>query len=245
MAADTSGKTCCVNQLERERKMASVIGLDGRIALITGASGALGGAAVKVFTEAGATVCSCDMRGDVKIRVDVTDPEQAAKAVRQAVEEHGRIDILLNVVGTWAPQPPVGEIDDATVDKLMAVNFTSVLNMSRAALPHMTANGWGRIVNIGAKQALKNTAGNSAYGAAKAAVIALTQSIAAEAGENGVTCNAVVPSVMDTPANREGMPKADFSKWVKPEHVAEVMAFLSTDAGGNINGAAIPVWNRA
>lgn len=225
--------------------MTSVTGLDGRITLVTGASGALGSAAVKVFTEAGATICSCDVVGDVKIRVDVTNPTQASEAVERAVKDHGKIDILLNVVGTWAPQPPVAEIDDATFNKLMAVNFTSVLNMSRAALPHMTSNGWGRIVNIGAKQALKNTAGNSAYGAAKSAVIALTESIADESGGQGVTCNAVVPSVMDTPANREGMPDADFSQWVKPEHVAEAMAFLCTEAGGNINGATIPVWNRA
>ncbi len=225
--------------------MTSVSGLDGRIALITGASGALGSAAARVFTDAGATVCECDMKGDVKLRFDVTDPAQAASAVDCAVADHGRIDILLNIVGTWAPQPPVSEIDDATVEKLMAVNFTSVLNMSRAALPHMIANGWGRIVNIGAKQALKNTAGNSAYGAAKSAVIALTESIADEAGGDGVTCNAVVPSIMDTPANRSGMPDADFSKWVKPEHVAEAMTFLCTAAGGNINGAAIPVWNRS
>ncbi len=225
--------------------MTSVSGLDGRYALITGASGALGSAAVKVFAEAGATVCSCDVRGDVKIRADITDPEQAVDAVQRAIKEHGQIDILLNIVGTWAPQPPVSEIDDETFNRLMAVNFTSALNMSRAALPHMTANGWGRIVNIGAKQALNNTAGNSAYGAAKAAVIALTESIADEAGPRGVTCNAVVPSTMDTPANREGMPGADFSSWVKPEHVAEAMAFLCTEAGGNINGAKIPVWNRA
>lgn len=225
--------------------MTSVTGLDGKIALITGASGALGSAAVKVFSEAGATICSCDARGGVKIRVDVTDPAQAAEAVEKAVKDHGRIDILLNLVGTWAPQPSVGEIDDATVSKLMAVNFTSVLNMSRAALPHMTSNGWGRIINVGAKQAMKNTAGNSAYGAAKAAVIALTESIADESGGQGVTCNAVVPSVMDMPANREGMPDADFSSWVKPEHVAETMAFLCTEAGGNINGATVPVWNRS
>jgi len=108
----------------------------------------------------------------------------------------------------------------------MAVNFTSALNMSRAVLPHMESSGWGRIVNVGAKQALKNVAGNSAYGAAKAGVIALTQSIADEYAGNGITCNAVVPSVMDTPGNRKGMPDADFSRWVKPEHVAETMAFL-------------------
>lgn len=225
--------------------MTSITGLGGRVALITGASGALGSAAVKVFSEAGATICSCDRVGDVQVRVDVTDPDQARDAVERAVKDHGRIDILLNVVGTWAPQPPVGEIDDGTVNKLMAVNFTSVLNMSRAALPHMARNRWGRIVNVGARQAIKNTAGNSAYGAAKAAVIALTESIADESGGDSITCNAVVPSVMDTPANREGMPGADFSSWVKPEHVAEAMAFLCTEAGGNINGATIPVWNRA
>lgn len=225
--------------------MTSITGLDDRVALITGASGALGSAAVRVISDAGATVCGCDMAGNVQVRVDVTDPVQAKQAVEQVINEHGKIDILLNIVGTWAPQPDVSEIDDATVEKLMAVNFRSVLNMSRAALPHMKRNSWGRIVNVGAKQALKNTAGNSAYGAAKAAVIALTESIADEVGGDGVTCNAVVPSIMDTPANRDGMPKSDFSKWVKPEHVAETMAFLCTEAGGNINGATIPVWNRA
>lgn len=225
--------------------MASITELDGRIALITGASGALGSAAVKVFTDAGATVCACDLAGGAPLRFDVTDPVQAAQAVETAVSDHGRLDILLNIVGTWRPQPPVGEIDDATVDMLMAVNFRSALNMSRAALPHMTGNGWGRIVNVGAKQALRNTAGNSAYGAAKAAVIALTQSIADESGAHGVTCNAVVPSIIDSAANRAGMRNADFSTWVKPEHIAETMAFLCTAAGGNINGATIPVWNRA
>jgi NAD(P)-dependent dehydrogenase (short-subunit alcohol dehydrogenase family) len=225
--------------------MGSISGLDGRVVLITGASGALGSAAVQVFSDAGATVCACDLIGDVKVRVDVTDPEDARRAVETAISDHGRLDILLNIVGTWAPQPPVSEIDDATVDKLMAVNFRGTLNMSRAALPGMIGNGWGRIINVGAKQALQNTAGNSAYGAAKAAVIALTQSIADEAGADGVTCNVVVPSVIDTPANRAGMPDADFASWVKPEHIAETMAFLCTDAGGNINGATIPVWNRS
>jgi NAD(P)-dependent dehydrogenase (short-subunit alcohol dehydrogenase family) len=225
--------------------MASISGLDGRIALITGASGALGSAAGKVFSDAGATICACDIAGGAPLRFDVTDPAQAVKAVESAVRDHGRLDILLNIVGTWAPQPPVGEIDDATVERLMAVNFHSALNMSRAALPRMIGNGWGRIVNVGARQALKNTAGNSAYGAAKAAVIALTQSIADESGADGVTCNVVVPSVIDTAANRAGMPDSDFLNWVSPEHVAETMAFLCTEAGGNINGATIPVWNRA
>ena len=224
--------------------MTSVSGLDGRVALITGASGALGSAAANVFAGAGATVCDCGSGSDGP-PIDVTDPAQAVEAVDKAIADHGRLDILLNIVGTWAPQPSVSEIGNETVEKLMAVNFTSVLNMSRAALPHMTANGWGRIVNVGAKQALKNGAGNSAYGAAKSAVISLTEAIADESGSDGITCNAVVPSIIDTPANRAAMPDSDFSGWVKPEHIAEVMAFLCTEAGGNINGAVLPVWNRA
>lgn len=222
--------------------MGSISGLDGRVVLISGASGVLGTAAVSVFVEAGATVYVGE-RGSQ--RVDVTDATQASQLVKSTLSEHGRIDILLNIVGTWSPQAHVEEIDDATVDRLMAINFHSALNMTRAALPHMAANGWGRIVNVGAKQALKSTAGNSAYGAAKAAVIALTESVAAEYAIRGITCNAVVPSTMDSELNRTAMPNADFSKWVKPEHVAETMAFLCTEAGGNINGAAVPVWNRS
>ena len=223
--------------------MGSVTGLDGRVALITGAKGALGSAAVKVFAEAGATVCG-KSRGDMEW-FDVTDPVAAKHAVDGLISDYGRIDILLNIVGGWASQPPVSKIDDATVDRFMTLNFRSALVMSRSVLPGMLGNGWGRIVNVGAKQALRNTAGNAAYGAAKAAVIALTQSIAEEGGPHGVTCNVVIPSTMDTPANRADMPDADFSKWVKTEHMAEVMAFLCTEAGGNINGATIPVWNRS
>ena len=226
--------------------MGSVTGLDGKVTLVTGARGALGSAAVKVFSDAGAVICRHDKSDPASSAswFDVTDPQQVNDAIASIVESYGRIDILLNIVGTWAPQPHVAELDDDTVDRLMNINFKSVLFVSRAALPHMIANKWGRIVNVGAKQALKGTAGNSAYGASKAAVITLTQSIAEEAAPYGVSCNAVIPSTIDTTANREGMPKADFSKWVKPEHIAETMAFLCTEAGGNINGASIPVWNR-
>jgi NAD(P)-dependent dehydrogenase (short-subunit alcohol dehydrogenase family) len=225
--------------------MGNISGLDGRIALITGASGALGRAALKVFTDAGATVCGCDKAGAAQMRFDVTDPDQAFEAVDLVVRDYGRLDILLNVVGTWKPQPPLHEITDVAFDFLMDVNFRGTLNMSRAALPVMYDGKWGRIVNVGAKQGLQNTAKNSAYGVSKAAVISLTQAIAAEGQSRGVTCNAVVPSTMDTAANRASMPEADSSKWVQPVHVAEAMAFLCTEAGGNINGAAVPVWNKA
>jgi len=227
--------------------MASATGLEGKITLITGANGALGSAAVNVFSGAGSEVCCRDRSapGENMEWFDVTDDTQVRQAVEALIAAYGRIDVLLNIVGTWAPQPSVAELPDDTLDRLMRINFRSCFLMSRAVLPVMIENRWGRIVNVGARQALRNTAGNSAYGASKAAVIALTQSIAEEEAAYGVTCNAVVPSTMDTPANRAAMPDADFSSWVKPAHVAEAMAFLCSEAGGNINGAAIPIWNRS
>jgi NAD(P)-dependent dehydrogenase (short-subunit alcohol dehydrogenase family) len=214
---------------------------------MTGATGGLGSVAREVFAAAGATLIR-EGPGDHGASwkwFNVTDPIQANAAVEEAVRGYSRIDILVNLVGTWAPQPTVAEMPDETLDRLMAVNFRSVFIMCRAVLPHMLGRGWGRIINIGAKQALRGTAHNSAYAASKAAVIALTESIAEEVAGTGVTANVVIPSTIDTPANRKSMPDADFSKWVPPQALAETMVFLCTDAGGNINGARIPVWNRA
>lgn len=218
-------------------------GLDGKIVLITGAGGALGSAVAEVFAASGATIAEPVVSGHG--RLDVTQPEQVDEAVRGLIAAHGRIHVLINTVGAWAPQPPVAELDDETFDRLMNVNLRSVFVMCRAVLGHMIENRYGRIVNVGAKQALKNSAGNAAYGAAKAGVVSLTQAIAEEGAPYGVTCNVVIPSIIDTPANRAGMPDADFTSWVAPSHIAETMAFLCTPAGGNINGAAIPVWNRS
>ncbi len=221
--------------------------LAGRVALITGATGGLGVKAREAFASAGATVVRRDRDDpDSPWRwFDATDPGEAQAAVENAVSAYGKIDILANLVGTWAPQPHVSEMPDDTLDDLFRVNFRSAFVMTRAVLPHMMANGWGRIINFGAKQALRGEAGNAAYGAAKAAVIALTESVAAEASDKGVTANVIIPSVIDTPANRQGMPQADYSRWVKPEHMADAMVFLCTESGGNINGARIPVWNRS
>ena len=215
--------------------------------MISGASGALGSVAREVFAAAGATLVHGDTAGQGGgwKWFDATDPADAKRAVDAAVAEYGRLDVLANLVGTWSPQPPVHELTDETLDHLMTVNFRSAFVMCRAALPTMLANRWGRIINIGAKPGLKGTARNAAYAASKAAVIALTESITEEVAGKGVTANVIVPSTIGTPANRKSMPDADYSRWVKPEAVAEAMVFLCTEAGGNINGARIPIWNRA
>ncbi|MEX0927602.1 MAG: SDR family NAD(P)-dependent oxidoreductase [Dehalococcoidia bacterium] len=221
--------------------------LAGRVALITGATGGLGVKAREVFASAGATVVRRDRDdpGSPWRWFDATDPAEAEAAVENAVRSYGKIDIMVNLVGAWAPQPHVSEMPDDTLDDMFRINFRSAFVMTRAVLPHMIVNGWGRIINVGAKQALRGDAGNAAYSAAKAAVIALTESTAAEASNKGVTANVIIPSVIDTPANRRGMPQADFSRWVKPEHLADAMVFLCTESGGSINGARIPVWNRS
>lgn len=221
--------------------------LQGRIVLMTGAGGGLGSKAREVFAAAGATVARKDPKDPASPWewFDVTNPAEAKTAVDAAAATYGKIDILVNLVGTWMPQPPVHEMPDETLDKLMTVNFRSAFVMCRAVLPHMLKQGWGRIINIGAKPALKGTARNAAYAASKAAVVALTESIAEEVAGKGITANAIVPSTIDTAGNRKAMPDADFSKWVPPAAIAEGMVFLCTEAGGNINGARIPVWNRS
>ncbi|MSQ09295.1 MAG: SDR family NAD(P)-dependent oxidoreductase [Dehalococcoidia bacterium] len=221
--------------------------LSGRTVLITGAAGGLGSVARDVFAAAGATLIRERPGGhDTAWEwFDATDPAAARAAVDRAVADYGHIDVLVNLVGTWAPQPQVADMPDETLDKLMAINFRSAFIMCRAVLPHMVSRKWGRIINIGAKQGIKGTARNSAYGASKAAVIALTESIAEEVSGRGITANVIIPSTIDTPANRKAMPDADFSKWVPPHALAEAMVFLCTESGGNINGARIPIWNRS
>lgn len=221
--------------------------LSGRVVLMTGAGGNVGTAAREAFAAAGATVARKDPRDPAAPWewFDVTNPAEAKPAVDAVAAAYGRIDILINLVGTWAPQPPVHEFTDDLLDRLMKVNFRSAFVMCRAVLPHMLRQEWGRIINIGAKPGLKGSAHNAAYSASKAAVIALTESIAEEASGKGVTANAIIPSTIDTPANRKGMPDADFSRWVPPQAIAETMVFLCTEAGGNINGARVPVWNRS
>ncbi len=221
--------------------------LSDRTVLMTGAAGGLGSVAREVFAAAGATLVR-ERPGDSDAAwnwFDATDPAATKAAVDRAVADYGRIDVLVNLAGTWMPQPAVADMPDETLDKLMAVNFRSTFVMCRAVLPHLVSRKWGRIINIGAKQGLRGTARNSAYAASKAAVIALTESIAEEVSGKGVTANVIIPSTIDTPANRKAMPDADFSKWVSPHALAEVMVFLCTEAGGNINGARIPVWNRS
>ena len=225
--------------------------MDGRVIAITGASGALGkvvaetalsrGAQIAAIDHAPSTLPASATRIDLG-SVDLTDAAQATHAINLAATHFGRLDALINIAGGFAYET-VQDGDGGTWQRLYALNVLTALNASRAAIPHLSATGAGRIINMGAMGALQANAGMGPYAASKAALHRLTEALAAE-WKGKVTVNAVLPSTIDTAANRASMKDADFSKWVRPTELAEVILFLASDAASGITGALIPVPGR-
>ena len=225
--------------------------MHGKVLVITGARGALGQVIVEVAQARGAHVAGIDHvplqtpatadRIDIG-GVDLSDAAQAKMAVETAAKHFGRLDALINVAGGFAFET-VGDGNAATWQRMYALNVLTALNTARAALPHLAASKAGRIVNVGAMGALQAGSGMAPYAASKAAVHRLTEALASE-WKGKLTVNAVLPSIIDTPANRASMPQAEFSKWVTPLELAEVILFLASDAAGAVTGALIPVSGR-
>jgi len=221
-----------------------------RVVAITGGHGVLGKAVLDAALQAGLKVAVIDHaqghavpEGVLEVGgVDLTDADQAQKAVDAVIARFGRLDALLNIAGGFVWQT----LDDAAPawDRMHALNVTTALNASRAALPALKASPEGRIVNVGSAAALKAGAGMGAYGAAKAGVHALTQSLAEELKSTSVTVNAVLPSIIDTPANRKDMPDADPATWVAPGDLAQVILFLASPESRAMTGALTPVTGR-
>ena len=233
----------------------SVVALNGKVVAVTGGFGQLGVAVVEAALEAGARVAAlgrsasptgiATLGGALAIGgVDFADPSAAARALDEVTAKLGRLDALVNVAGTFrAEKLAEGSID--TWDLLYRINLRTAVCASRAALPHLLRSGGGRIVNVGAGAAVaKAGAGMGAYTASKAGVSKLTEALADEMKDHGITVNAVLPSTIDTPANREDMPNADFSRWVAPRDIASVIVFLLSDEARAVTGALIPVSGR-
>ncbi len=216
--------------------------LDGKVAVITGASGGLGSGVVKVFKEAGANTFTGDMPPG-ELWFDAANKDNAGRIVRDVVEEAGRLDILVNLAGGYTFQPIFTENtgEEDAFEEMLHINFTTARMMLQAALPVMMKQGEGRILAIAARQGLHGLANNAAYGASKAALVNLIQAAASEVQGKGVSINAIAPTIIDTPNNRNDMPKADFSSWVNPADIGSLAAFLCTKAGGAVNGAIIPI----
>jgi NAD(P)-dependent dehydrogenase (short-subunit alcohol dehydrogenase family) len=225
--------------------------MNGKVIVVTGASGALGKVVAEVALARGARVAAVDHAPSqipataerIELGgVDLTDPAQAKKAIDAATAHFGKLDALINIAGGFAFEP-VAEGDPKTWQHMYALNVLTALNASRAAIPHLAAAAAGRIINVGAIGALQAGAGMGAYAASKAGVHRLTEALAAE-WKGKITVNAVLPSIIDTAANRASMPKADFSKWVTAQELAEVMLFLASDAASAVTGALLPVTGR-
>lgn len=233
----------------------------GKVALITGGTGALGRAVTTAFVEAGATVavtyivdrevpeCQACLgpraNAPLFLKADLTVEAQVRELVQTVVERLGRIDILLNLVGGFVGDLPVAELPEATWDQMITVNLKSAFLCCKHVVAVMQRGGGGRIINVSSRAAIKVFPGISAYAAAKAGLLAFTETLASEVLKDGITVNAILPSVIDTPANRKAMPGVDYSAWVKPEVIARVLLFLCSDASREISGAAIPVYGRA
>ena len=228
------------------------------VSLVAGGTGGLGRAVTLQFLMEGAAVVTtyrtqteyddlvqaagADAARLEGHRIDVTDEAATRELVETVVRLHGRLDALVNTVGGYAGGVTLLELDTKVLDHMLALNLRSGYALARAALPAMLSRGRGSIVNVAAKAALNPPPRAAAYAASKAAALALMDSLAAEISGTGVRVNSVLPSVIDTAANRKSMPKADFAKWPKPEEIARVILFLCSDDAEVIHGAAVPVY---
>lgn len=227
-----------------------------KVVLITGGTGALGVALTQSFISSGATTIATYVRDEktekinsefknntVLIKADITKEDQVVKLISTIVERFGRIDILVNSVGGYLGGKSVMELDENEWDLMMNLNLKSAFLISKHVIPVMKSSGPGaKIVHVSSKTGLKSEGFDSAYAASKSGLLRLVESISQETKGLGISVNCILPSVIDTEANRRAMPKADFSKWVKTDDISKVVMFLCSPEAKVITGAAIPTY---
>jgi len=233
---------------------------DNKVVVITGAAGNLGRAVAEKFAQLGSRLALLDLKQDSLDAVAKALPQDteskgytvnllesnSVNAVMQQVQaDFGRIDVLANIAGGFAMGPLTQDTDDKDWDFMLNLNARSVFYTARAAIPGMLENEGGRIINVSARAALDGKGKMGPYCASKAAVKTLTESLAAENKFDNITVNCILPGTIDTPQNREAMPDANFSNWVPPAALADVVVFLASDAARCVTGAAIPVYGRS
>lgn len=221
-----------------------------KVIFVTGAKGGLGTFVTQRFLSAGGIVAGAsrsikqeDFPGAnfVPLAVDFTKPVAVREAVESVVSRHGKLDVLVHVLGGFAGGQTVAETDDATWEQMRDLNLTSAFYVLRAAIPHLRKSGKGRIVVIGSLAAVEPHAGLGAYVIFKTALQMLVRTVALENKDAGLTANVVLPGTMDTPANRKAMPDADSSKWLQPGAVADLAFWLAGDGTAHITGMSIPI----
>jgi len=227
--------------------------MKGRVVLVTGANGGLGTYVTQAFLDAGATVVGTSRKiqqSDFKhsnftaVPAEISTLEGARVLTRQVVSLFGKLDVLAHTVGGFAGGQSIVDTDDATFQRMFDLNLNSVFHILRATIPPLRQTSNGRIIAIGSRAALEPNAGMSTYSASKAAMVSLLKTVALENNDAGLTANVLLPGTMDTPANRKAIPNADVSKWVQPATVAELVVWLASDAGKDVNGSVIPVYGK-
>jgi NAD(P)-dependent dehydrogenase (short-subunit alcohol dehydrogenase family) len=231
-----------------------------KLVLIAGGTGGLGQAVSLAFLDelakvtvtyrrpeeflalknaAGARVASLEGH-----QVDATDEAAVRQLTESIISNHGRLDVLVNSVGAYAGGTPLWELDSKVFDQMLALNLRTGYVLSRAVVPVMLKQGSGAIVNVASRTAIDHAAGVAAYAASKAAAVAMIDSLAADLRGTGLRANSILPSIIDTIANRKAIPTSDFAKWPKPEDIARVVLFLCSDDAKLINGAVVPVYGN-
>lgn len=228
--------------------------MKGKVAMVTGANGGLGTQVTQALLDAGATVIGVSQKIQpadfdsplfTAIPGDVATPVGVKKVADSVVSRFGRLNIVVHTVGGFAGGQPVAATDDVTFQHMLELNLNSAFFLLRAVIPILRQTGDGRIIAIGSRAALEPGAGVGAYSCSKAALVALIRSIALENQDVGLTANVILPGTIDTPANRRAMPQADRTQWVQPQHIASLIVWLASQAGKDVNGAAIPVYGNA
>ncbi|HEX2912864.1 MAG TPA: SDR family oxidoreductase [Chloroflexia bacterium] len=217
----------------------------GKVVVVTGGTGGLGRAVAELFKESGAEVV-VPQRGDKEgtYHLEASNEESVSAFFEAVVKQYGRVDALVNVIGGYAAGDPVASLDTAVFDSQLELNLKSAFLLTKYAVQKMTGQG-GKIVHVGSRAAVDKGVNSFAYSVSKLGVLRLVEAVAEETREQNININAVLPSIIDTPANRQAMPKAHHDRWPKPEQIAKVIAFLASDDAELISGAAIPVYGKA
>lgn len=232
----------------------------GKVALITGGTGGLGRAVTLAFLEEGAKVVVTyvaleEMEGLRRVAaphiaslagraVDATDDTATERFAQNLLEQYGRIDVVVNAIGAYAGGTTLWESDPAVFDKMVKLNLRAGFTILHAVIPVMLKQGSGAIVNVASKAAFDHAGGAAGYVASKAAAVAMMESLAVDLRGTGVRANSILPSIIDTEANRRAMPNADFTRWPKPKEIARVILFLCSDDARLVHGASVPVYGQ-
>jgi len=237
--------------------MEATSGFQGQVVIVAGGTGALGSAVARAFIQAGANVAVTyrtpreyeDLQSSVAAdrarlrghQVDVTSEAEMSRLAAAVDAEFHRLDVLVNAAGGYSGGPKLWEIDSAVLERMLDLNLRSAFVTSRSVMPILLRQGRGCIVNVAAKAAVDQPGGAGAYVASKAAALAMMHSLAMDLKGTAIRVNSVLPSTIDTAANRRDMPRANFAAWTKPEDIARVILFLCTEDARALNGTAIPV----